>query len=369
MQSDEGVLACLRLFLARGVGPYIGNQLLETHGSAVEFWQAGPDAWLQQDGVGPKLVAALQQSTVDAAQVIVEQCNKQSIHLLVRDDPAYPASLAQVDDAPLLLFVAGAVDALQQPRCLGVVGARKASQEGRLQTRRWCSQFSAKKVCIISGMAYGIDTAAHGGALEGPTATIAILGCGLSTLYPMQQRQLRAIADHGGCLVSEYLPNQAARPEHFPQRNRIIAALSQATLVMEADVASGSLITARHAARYGREVFAVPGSVLNQSHAGCHQLIRDGAQLVESPDDILQQLQWSSVATVSDDAHVLPVLADDADPDELLIVQALQHDVLHLDHLAERCSRTVPELASRLLSLELQGVIESLPGCRYALRR
>ncbi|MDQ6975422.1 MAG: DNA-processing protein DprA [Mariprofundaceae bacterium] len=366
--DEDAVLACLRLYLVRGIGPYIGNQLISYFGSAVSFWQADAQAWQGQDGVGPKLIKMLQQSNADTAHAMAALCNKNNIHILVRDDPAYPKLLQALDDAPLVLFLQGCSTALENPWSLAVVGARKASKEGRIITRRWCEYFSGKKVMVISGMAYGIDTAAHGGALAGATPTVAVLGCGLASLYPMQQRQTSAIIEHGGCVISEYPPEQAARPESFPQRNRIIAGLSTATLVMEADIASGSLITARHAVRYSRDVFAVPGSVLNQTHAGCHQLIREGASLAESADDVLQALDWHQAASSMDKELAMVTLMKQCNAEEQNIIRALQHEVLHLDQLAEACQSTIPALAPLLLGLEMQQIIESLPGSRYTLR-
>ncbi|MDQ6974000.1 MAG: DNA-processing protein DprA, partial [Mariprofundaceae bacterium] len=231
----------------------------------------------------------------------------------------------------------------------------------KLIARRWSHYFSNSGIPIISGMAYGIDAAAHRGALQGNTPTIAILGCGLATLQHRQHEQVAAIMEHGGCVISEYLPTQTARPEFFPRRNRIIAGMCQGTVIIEADIRSGSLITARLANEYGREVFAVPGSVLHDGHAGCHQLIRDGAALLtDDAEQIIQHLGWQlppihSSAPTGDNAL------------EHQILEALKHETLHLDALSESCGLTVPQLSPILLALELRGVIERLPGSRYTL--
>jgi len=192
---------------------------------------------------------------------------------------------------------------------------------------------------------------------------VAVLGCGLATLTEQQQNQVRAITERG-CVISEFLPEVTAKPEHFPRRNRIIAGLSHATLVMEADIRSGSLITARNAIDYGREVFTVPGSVLGGNHAGCHQLIREGAVLTENADNVLQSMGWMSGdgETAAGGKAYQP-----ANADELKLLQALTGGSMHLDHLAETCGLTVPELSPIVLRLELQGVIERLPGSRYLL--
>ncbi len=361
--SEKDTLACLRLHGVRGVGSYTANRLLEHFGSASSFWQAGEAAWQAQPGIGPKLIAALQQSSVQDAQQVLQYCQQHGISVLVRDDAGYPPALKALEDAPLVMFYRGNPEILQAERMLAVVGARKASQQGRKLTRQWCQQFSEAGVVVVSGMAYGIDAAAHGGALAGTMPTVAVLGCGLATLYPLQQRQQAAIIDDGGCVLSEYLPQQDARPEHFPQRNRIIAGLTQATLVMEADVASGSLISAKHAVRYGREVLAVPGNVTVSRHAGCHQLIRDGATLVESATDVLTHMAWEGKASASADCAAELATCT---PRQQKIVALLQGDVLHVDQLAEACGCSVAELAADLLTLEFKAFIESLPGGRYA---
>ena len=348
--------------MLRGAGPIMGRKLIRAVGDMDTLWNLSATDLKALDGIGPQLISALRENRPDSTQETIECCRSNQIGLLCPDDEAWPESLSHLDDAPLLLFYHGDVQSLNKQQTVAVVGARKASREGMLITRRWCRYLSEQQTTIISGMAYGIDAAAHGGALEGNAATIAVLGCGLGTLSGQQQDQVAAIAAQG-CVVSEFLPEATARPEHFPRRNRIIAGLSHATLVMEADVRSGSLITARQTLEYGREVFAVPGSVLGGKHAGCHQLIRDGAVLIERAEEILQAMGWGAHSTNADlKKNYLP-----ADPAEAKLLQALATESMHLDHLSESCGLTVPELSPILLRLELQGVIERLPGSRYVL--
>jgi len=351
----------LRLSLVRGIGPCIGRNLVDVSGSIAAVWNNSPADWRHIDGIGHKLIQALQQSGPDQALHILRQCESNIITVICPDDEAWP-TFSAMDDAPLVLFVKGDPATLKYPRLLAVVGARKASREGRMLTRRWCCSLGGRGIGIVSGMAYGVDTAAHGGALEGGAPTIAVLGCGLAAPFSLeQQRQIEAVARHG-CVVSEFLPEMEARPEHFPRRNRIIAGLATATLVMEADIRSGSLITARQATDYGREVMAVPGSVLSGHHAGCHQLIRDGAALVESPEDILRILGWHAGSTCSKVPHYKPANASEAK-----IIKVLEGEIMHIDALAQHCGLTVPEISPILLALELLGVVESLPGSRYAM--
>jgi len=346
--------------MARGVGPRIGQQLVTACGSIQAVWSKSIGELQQIDGIGPKLLASLQQTNENTAKKMASHCQNSTVHILCLEDQAYPDVLKTCEDAPLVLFVRGDVAALSSQRMLAVVGARKASRESKLIARRWSSYFSKRDVTIVSGMAYGVDAAAHGGALDGEGLTVAVLGCGLDVLSDTQEKQVDAIAAQG-CVISEYLPDTNARPEHFPQRNRIIAGLAQATIVIEAGLRSGSMITAGQALSYGREVFAVPGSVLNEAHAGCHQLIRDGAALVESADGLLQLLGWLQQEKKIDDSYT-PV-----NDEEYKILDALKQEMMHLDSLADACCLTVPELSPSLLALEMQGVIERLPGSRYVL--
>lgn len=356
-------MAWLRLAMVRGIGPVTGRKLVRAVGDIDALWMQSAHRWKSVDGIGPQLLKALGENSDRAVESMLELCRQKDIGLLCPDDPAWPDLLQPCDDAPLVLFFQGNAACLNHDRMLAVVGARRASRESSLITRRWCRYLSDRQVCIVSGMAFGIDAAAHGGALEGESPTVAVLGCGLAALSEQQQRQVQAIAARG-CVISEFFPQLTARPEHFPRRNRIIAGLSHAALVMEADVKSGSLITARRAIDYGREVFSVPGSVLAGHHAGCHQLIREGALLVESADEVLQAMGWLQAGS----EHVAAGKSyHPTDANESKLLQELASGSMHLDHLAETCGLTVPELSPIVLRLELQGVIERLPGSRYML--
>jgi len=352
----------LRLSLVRGIGPHTGRQLVAASGSVEALWRKSQADWQHIEGARPGIIRALEQAGPEPALDILAQCEEADIQLLCPDDKAFPELLKGLDDAPLVIFAKGDATALRHPGLLSIVGARKASREGRLLARRWSRFLSERNIGIVSGMAYGIDAAAHGGALESDAPTIAVLGLGLASAFgPEQQRQIEAIAAQG-CVISEFLPTETARPENFPRRNRIIAGLSRATLVMEATIKSGALITARQAADYGREVLAVPGSVLGGHYAGCHQLIRDGAVLVESAEDVLHVLGWQARAGEARRSTYEPSNAHEAK-----IIEVLGRDILHMDALAEYCALTVPELSPILLGLELLGVVESLPGSRYTL--
>ncbi len=349
----------LRLAMVRGIGPMLGRKLVQAVGDIDCLWASSRRELAEIDGVGPQLLNALSQSASDSAEAIIEYCQYHHIQLICPDNSVWPEAFQLIDDAPLVLFVRGDITHLNHRRLLAIIGARKASREGRLITRRWSKYFSDRGIAVVSGMAYGIDAAAHGGALEGLSPTLAVLGCGLGCLSEEQTLQVEAVSRQG-CVISEYLPDVSARPEFFPRRNRIIAALSRATLVIEADLRSGSLITARQAADYGRDVLAVPGSVLASNHAGCHQLIRDGAALAESAENVLQHMGWLEKSVIG------KTYSPDSS-EEALILQLLDRETMHVDALAETCGLTVPELSPILLRFELQGVVERLPGSRYLL--
>lgn len=353
----------LQLALVHGVGPLLGRRLVAAVGDIESLLTATVADLQSVSGIGPQLVAALSCSPKEEALALLARCEAAGIGLLCPDDALWPPALASLEDAPLLLFFTGNPAVLSGERMLAVVGARRASREGMLLTRRWSQYLAGHGVSIVSGMAAGIDAAAHGGVLEAGGITVAVLGCGLLALNGDQPRQVAAVARQG-CVISEFFPAQSPRPEYFPRRNRIIAGLARATLVMEADLRSGSLITARLAADYGREVFAVPGSVLGSAHAGCHQLIRDGAALVEQADQLLQQMRWSTAGLAAQNGKNQ---YNPADAQEAAVLASLAGGALHLDSMAETCGLTLPELSPILLRLELQGVVERLPGSRYLL--
>jgi len=355
--------AWLRLALVKGIGPVLGRRLVDACGGIGAIWPLDPESLKRVEGVGNRLIEALAASRPEAAENIARLCREHEISLISSEDSDWPAGLIGTDDAPMVLFVAGDPARLNSKRMLAVVGARRASREGRLLARRWSRYCCEHGVTIVSGMAYGIDAEAHGGALEGGGPTVAVLGCGLQRLNEQQSRQVAAICANG-CVVSEFLPETDARPENFPRRNRIIAALSAATVVVEADVGSGSLITARNAAAYGREVFAVPGSVLGGNHSGCHALIRDGAILADSAESMLSELGWQRgvAAPGSSASGYVPATAEEAE-----VLAALGRECMHVDEICQTCGLTLSKLSPILLALELQGVIERLPGSRYLL--
>jgi DNA processing protein len=286
-------------------------------------------------------------------------------HVLTLGDAAWPPSLLQTADPPLLLYVRGDPAVLARPG-IAIVGSRQASAQGKDNARAFARALGEQGYVVVSGLAQGIDAAAHEGGLASPSGSVAVVGTGLDRSYPPRHAELAArIAAHGA-VVSEYAPGTPALPEHFPQRNRIIAGLTLGTLVVEATLRSGSLITARLAGEAGREVFAIPGSIHAPQSKGCHALIQQGAKLVESAEDILEELLGPAAPRSS----ALPLAAPDgsgsgvADP----LLDALGLDPVTLDALQARTGWPTAELLARLLDFELAGQVARLPGGLYQRR-
>ncbi|MCE2947404.1 MAG: DNA-processing protein DprA [bacterium] len=276
-------------------------------------------------------------------------------HLLSIVDPAYPPLLREIDDAPVLLYACGRLDLLDRP-ALAMVGSRNPSPLGVQTAGAFARCFSDAGLTVVSGLALGIDTAAHCGALEsraaGSGSTIAVVGTGLDIVYPAKNRGLAARIAEEGTLVSEFPLGLAARPDHFPRRNRILSGLALGCLVVEANLRSGSLITARLAAQQGREVFAIPGSIHTPLSKGCHLLIREGAKLTENVADVVQELGWARpVANTA--AAPAPEPGLGADPSALLA--ELTHDPMSPDTLAGRLGWTPQRVDAALVELELAG--------------
>jgi DNA processing protein len=287
--------------------------------------------------------------------------------------PAYPAQLQAADPRAPRLFVRGDPGCLSLPQ-LAIVGSRNATPAGRDTARSFAGFLAARGFVITSGLAEGIDAAAHEGALDAGGRTVAVCGTGLDRVYPRRHGALAArIVRDGGALASEQPPGMGPLRHHFPRRNRIISGLSLGTLVVEASSTSGALITARHAGEQGREVFAVPGSIHNPLSRGCHGLIRSGATLVETAADIVEQLGaalggLASLATVATPAAGAAGPPDD-DPQYQQLLAAMGHDPVDVDTLVIRSGLTTGEVSSMLLLLEMQGRVHALAGSRYQLSR
>jgi DNA processing protein len=289
--------------------------------------------------------------------------------LLASTEAAYPEMLRLSPDAPAVLFVRGNAAALLEPQ-LAMVGSRNPTAGGRATAREFAASFARLGLSITSGLALGIDAACHEGALAAGGNTIAVLGCGLDTVYPKENTALAERVAASGAVVSEFPPGTPALRGHFPQRNRIIAGLAHGTLVVEAAQRSGSLITARLAGVAGREVFALPGSIHNPLARGCHELIRQGAKLVERVEDVLAELKISLahqlLTSGSSSAPGTPVSAPVLDKAYKILLDALAFEPASVDSLIERTGLNSESIASMLLILELDGHVAPHPGGRYS---
>ena len=311
-------------------------------------------------------VSSPEKQRIDSALRWLDDGDKHSI--VAYDFEAYPEILGQLSGAPLLLFVNGDVDVLHLPS-LAIIGSRNPTAGGVQNAADFSRHLAKNGYAIVSGLAEGIDTAAHRGALDVGGRTVAFLGHGIDRVYPAQNRDLAHQIAETGALVTEYPLGAPPDKRHFPERNRLISGLSIGTLVVEAARRSGSLITARLAAEQGREVFALPGSIHNPLARGCHELIRQGAKLVETASDIhaelapLTQHLQQSAAESKKSKTPLP----DGDDDYCELRKVLGHDPTTIDDMKKRSGLTIEQLSSMLLILELHGEVESLSGGRYAL--
>jgi DNA processing protein len=288
-------------------------------------------------------------------------------------DARYPAQLRETAGAPGVLFVRGDADCLGLPQ-LAIVGSRNATPDGRDNAARFAAFLATHGFVITSGLAEGVDASAHEAALAAGGCTIAVCGTGLDRVYPRHHADLAGrIVAAGGALVSELPPGVGVQRHHFPRRNRIISGLSLGVLVVEASVTSGALITARHGSEQSREVFAIPGSIHNPLARGCHRLIRDGAKLVETAADIVEELgpglATLASAAAEDRASGAPVALSADDPQYVQLLDAMGFDAVDVDTLVARSRLTTGEVSSMLLLLELQGRVRSLAGGRYQRSR
>ncbi len=360
--SEQRLLACwLALHRTPGVGPKTFARLLTQFDNLEQLFTAPKQA----EGISERTRSALLNPNWELVEQDLAWFSEPSRHIITLDDSRYPPLLKQISDPPSILFVQGNVELLSEWQ-VALVGSRNPSASGRDTAYEFSRYMAQGGLTITSGLAMGIDAAAHQGALAAQGKTVAVIGTGLDRVYPAKHRDLACDIALEGTVVSEFALGTAPRAENFPRRNRIISGLSLGTLVVEAAVRSGSLITARMALEQGREVFAIPGSIHNPLARGCHQLIREGAKLVEKADDILEEL--GALAGFQHDA--MPIeeqeeLAQDEDGDYQILFEHLGYDPIQIDSLIERCGLTADIVSSMLLLLELQGKVESLAGGRY----
>ncbi len=360
MAADDSLAAWLRLTLIPGVGGETQRSLLKAFGMPGMIFKAGLDALCEV--INPVLAERL--LTLDVAAEIalaLDWAEADGNSILTLADADYPQALLESADPPSLIYLKGRAERLNR-QGLAIVGSRTPTPQGEADAFAFAQTLAAAGLSIVSGLALGIDAAAHRGALKADGVTIAVIGTGADRIYPARNRELAHAISAQGAIVSEFSLGTPPLPGNFPRRNRLIAGLSQGCLVVEAAARSGSLITARLAAEAGREVFAIPGSIHSPLAKGCHQLIRQGAKLVESAQDILEELR---LFTSTPAPAIEPGPTISAVPESAALLEALGHDPCAIDTLAARAGLTPEALLAMLLQLELEGHVASLPGGRY----
>jgi DNA processing protein len=367
MQPCDDVLAWITLTRAPGLDAPTLVRALERLESPHALVTAS-DARLERAGIPAAARAYLRQAR-GATPAELKWLEGARHHVLPFTDCRYPSLLRACRDAPIALYAAGNPDALSEPQ-LAMVGSRNPTSQGLDNAFDFAACLAQRGLAITSGLAQGIDTAAHRGALTAQGITLAVLGCGVDVVYPRSNRALSEAIEHEGALVSEFPLGSVPRRAHFPQRNRIIAAMTVGTLVVEAARDSGSLITARAANDCGREVFAIPGSIHSPLSRGCHQLIQQGAKLTVSADDILSELNFSAffsnVPRAAAGEGARPAAAAGMDKEHKILLDALGFDPADLDMLTVRTGFKPEAVSSMMLILELEGHVQAAPGGRYS---
>lgn len=385
----------IHLNLIPGIGNHTIRRLLAAFGSAEKSVAATSGELIQIDGLTPdvqqQLIEGRSRAPLAQELNLIEQ---HQCHIVTINDDTYPPLLKQIDDPPVLLYIIGKFP-LQNTPSIAIVGSRSPTEYGKTISRQLSHQLAERGITVVSGFARGIDTCVHRGALEANGHTVAVFGCGLSIIYPDTNQALAADIIESGALISEFPMTMPPRGKNFPRRNRVISGLTLGTLVVEASERSGSLITARHAAEQGREVFAVPGQIFSGMSRGTHSLINQGATLINSVDDLLDALPHDytkvlgreslestrqppparrsdkavrpqSVAKSSTPVSQPKAKAElNMTPDEQIVLSAMDADSVHIDEITRLTQLPIGKVSSLLVMLELKGIVQQLPGKQF----
>lgn len=356
----------LTLYRAPALGPLQQRALLDIFKSPAQILSAGTSV-LEQHGLKAQTLKYLKQPDWKAVEADIKWLNQPRHHLVTYFDKTYPPLLKEIPDSPIVLFIVGDPEVLQSVQ-LGIVGSRNPSPGGKQIARAFAEQLAQLGITITSGMALGIDYCSHLGALDAKGRTIAILGNGLDIIYPARHKALAERIIDNGALVSEFPPGTPPLAENFPRRNRIISGLTAGILVVEAAQRSGSLITARYAMEQGREVFAIPGSIHNPLARGCHALIKQGAKLVETVQDILDEsgVLMHAIAGLPNECKSPEDNINSLDEEYKLLLDNIAYEPVSVDKLIERTGLTADTVSSMLLILEIRGMVSSYPGGLYS---
>ena len=381
----------IHLNLIPGIGNHTIRRLLTAFGSAEKSVAATSAELAQIDGLTPDVRQQLidGRSRAPLAQEL-ELIDQHGCHIVTISDNTYPPLLKQIHDPPVLLYIIGDFS-LQDTPSIAIVGSRSPTEYGKTISQQLSHQLAERGITVVSGFARGIDTCVHRGALEAGGHTIAVFGCGLSIVYPETNRTLAAEIVKSGALISEFPMTMPPRGKNFPRRNRVISGLTLGTLVVEASDRSGSLITARHAAEQGREVFAVPGQIFSGVSRGTHSLINQGATLINGVDDLLDALpqDYTQIlggespeppSTKQPDKIIRPQAVEkrstptpqpgtkvelNLTPDEQTVLSAMDTDSVHIDEITRATQLPIGKVSSLLVMLELKGIVQQLPGKQF----
>ena len=350
------------LNLASGVGPRTHARLLSKFGSSINVLRQTRQALASVEGVGPRTADGILGVDSSRATEIIKQCQRMGVSLIRHGDADYPTGLRTLPDAPGLVYVRGKLCS-QDHLAVAIVGSRRCTTYGRRIAERLAASLARAGFTIVSGLARGIDAAAHSGALRAGGRTIAVLATGVEKIYPPEHAELALEIADSGALVSEFPPDQQPSPGLFPQRNRIISGLSLGVVVVEATRNSGALYTARHAVEQGREVFGVPGHADSMSSAGCHDLIRQGVTLVRNVDDVLEDLGPMSTPAVSAEQHTVHHPRElTLNPQEKEILDLISTSPVSVDSVLQTTQLDQSRVLSTLTVLEVRRFIRRLPG-------
>ena len=347
----------------RGVGSARVQRMIKAFGDLRSAWEA-PRSGLSAAGLDERTAEAIVsgRSQIDP-ELLLDRCAQRRIRVLIWKDADYPVRLKELPAPPPVLYLKGTLCEADNLSA-AVVGTRKATAYGREVTRMFASALASSGVTVVSGMARGIDAEAHTAALERHGRTLAVFGCGVDVVYPPEHARLARRIEESGALLSDYPPGTPPDAVNFPPRNRIIAGLSLVTLVVEAGEESGALLTASYAADYGREVFAVPGSILGESSRGCNRLIASGAQVAVSPEEFLSALELNRTVPSIQMRMAIP-----DSPVEAKILTALSSEPIHIDLLKSMVGLPVEEVSGALAMMELKGMVRPVGGMQYIALR
>ncbi len=361
--SVDTILYYLGFNHVPGIGPARLDRLIAYFGDLASAWHA-PAAELGAAGIDARSLDALLHArrTLDLESTYAH-ITGQGIRLITRDDPGYPHLLAQITNPPYLLYVRGTLAEVDR-WAVAVVGTRQASAYGKEVTRKLVTGLVAAGVTVVSGLALGIDAVAHSAALTAGGRTLAVLGSGVDQIYPLHNRQIGLAIVQQGALISEYPPGTMPTATNFPPRNRLIAGLALGVLVVEAAPKSGALITARFAVEQGRDVFAVPGNIFSPRSEGVHHLIREGATLVTSVDQLLEALNLQAMAAQQEVVAAMPETAE-----EVALLGVVEDEPSHIDEIQRRSQLPMPMVSATLTLLELKGLVRQVGSMHYVLMR